>query len=111
MVKADRSNDLVHATGFGGYGSWLSPGRRMRRVPRPSLALRLICEFQLSGRPQGVGIEGADLGDAADVERDHEPVAGDAARDDFGALRQGGNDVACRLGRPSLRLEKAVAHR
>ena len=61
-------------------------------------------EFQLSGRFQRLRIEGADFGHPADIQRHHQPVAGDRRRDDAGALRQRRGDVrVAAAGLPSPR--------
>ena len=50
-------------------------------------------EFELSGRFQRLGVEGADFGHPADIQRQHQPLAGHRRRDDAGALGQGRDNV------------------
>ncbi len=58
-----------------------------------ALPLRLHREAEAAGGFEGLGVEGADLGGAADIQRHRQPVAGGAGGDDAGALREHGGEV------------------
>jgi hypothetical protein len=81
-------------------------------VRRRSLGVRkrtsgLAGEFQRPGGFQALGVESADFGAAADVQRQHDPVAGYPRGEDFGAFRQ--SRGRRRRHSASIRAEKAVA--
>ena len=66
---------------------------RVARAVPAALTSRLGDEFQPCCRLQRLGIEAADFRHAADVERDQQPVAGDAGRHNARALRQRRGDI------------------
>jgi hypothetical protein len=64
-------------------------------------------EFQPAGGLKRMRVKGADFGHAADIERYHQAVAGDAGCDDAGAFRQRRRDVGG--DNASLGAEKTIA--
>ena len=60
-------------------------------------------KFQPAGGFQGMRVKGADFGGPADIQRHHQPVAGDSGGDDAGALRQDRRGVGGATALPSVR--------